>query len=98
MEAVGQLTGGIAHDFNNLLQIIVGNLETLQRNLGDDSGRLQRSAANAMKGATRAAALTQSAAGLFAPATARSQAGEHQHAGKRSIGTAAKNARRGDHD
>jgi signal transduction histidine kinase len=31
MEAVGHLTGGVAHDFNNLLQIIIGNLETLQR-------------------------------------------------------------------
>jgi PAS domain S-box-containing protein len=59
MEAVGQLTGGVAHDFNNLLQIIIGNLETVQRNLNPDSTRLRRSADNAMKGARRAAALTQ---------------------------------------
>ena len=59
MEAVGQLTGGIAHDFNNLLQIIMGNLEALQRNLPADSGRLQRAADNAMAGARRAASLTQ---------------------------------------
>jgi PAS domain S-box-containing protein len=59
MEAVGQLTGGIAHDFNNLLQIILGNLESLQRHLPQDSGRLQRAAHQAMNGARRAAALTQ---------------------------------------
>ena len=59
MEAVGQLTGGIAHDFNNLLQVIVGNLEALQRNLPGDSPRLQRAASNAMAGAQRAASLTQ---------------------------------------
>ena len=59
MEAVGQLTGGIAHDFNNLLQVIVGNLEILQRNLPADSPRLKRSAENAMNGAKRAATLTQ---------------------------------------
>ncbi len=35
MEAVGQLTGGIAHDFNNLLTVIIGNLELLERWLGD---------------------------------------------------------------
>ena len=34
MEAIGQLTGGIAHDFNNLLTIIIGNLDSLQRQLG----------------------------------------------------------------
>ena len=34
MEAVGQLTGGIAHDFNNLLTIIIGNLDTMKRQLG----------------------------------------------------------------
>ena len=59
MEAVGQLTGGIAHDFNNLLQVIVGNIEALQRNLPGDSPRLQRAANNAMAGAQRASALTQ---------------------------------------
>ncbi|MBM0207222.1 response regulator [Micromonospora sp. STR1s_5] len=59
MEAVGQLTGGIAHDFNNLLQVVVGNLDILQRNLPEDASRLRRSADNAMKGARRAATLTQ---------------------------------------
>lgn len=59
MEAVGHLTGGIAHDFNNLLQIIIGNLETLQRNLPPESVRLNRAANSAMNGARRAAALTQ---------------------------------------
>ena len=59
MEAVGQLTGGVAHDFNNLLQVILGNLETLQRSLPPESGRLQRAVRYAMNGAQRAAALTQ---------------------------------------
>jgi PAS domain S-box-containing protein len=61
MDAVGQLSGGIAHDFNNLLMIIQGNLERAQRDaqtLGSGAANLQRSIANAMRGAQRAAALT----------------------------------------
>jgi PAS domain S-box-containing protein len=62
MEGIGHLTGGVAHDFNNLLTIIIGNLETLQR-VADypdiDRARLARLAGNAMRGAERAAALTQ---------------------------------------
>ena len=37
MEAVGQLTGGIAHDFNNLLNVILGNLELIAADAGNDS-------------------------------------------------------------
>ncbi|GAN77020.1 PAS domain S-box protein [Acidisphaera rubrifaciens] len=59
MEAVGQLTGGVAHDFNNLLQIVVGNLEMLQRNLPPEQPRLRRATEAAMTGARRAATLTQ---------------------------------------
>ena len=60
MEAVGQLSGGIAHDFNNLLMIVLGNLETAQRQARQISGaaNLQRALANATRGAQRAAALT----------------------------------------
>ena len=52
MEAVGQLTGGAAHDVNNLLQVIIGNLDTIQRNLPTESGRLQRAAKYALNGAS----------------------------------------------
>jgi PAS domain S-box-containing protein len=62
MEAVGQLSGGIAHDFNNLLMIIMGNLERVRhetQGLGESAANLQRSIASALRGAQRAAALTQ---------------------------------------
>jgi PAS domain S-box-containing protein len=62
MEGIGQLTGGVAHDFNNLLTIIIGNLDSAQRNLRgakSDPERLLRSVENAMRGAQRAASLTR---------------------------------------
>jgi PAS domain S-box-containing protein len=60
MEAVGQLSGGIAHDFNNLLMIVIGNLETVQRQARESNNpNMQRALNNAMRGAQRAASLTQ---------------------------------------
>ena len=60
MEAVGQLTGGIAHDFNNLLTIIIGNVDTVLRRLDNAvDPKSRRSLENALKGAERAASLTQ---------------------------------------
>ena len=60
MDAIGQLTGGIAHDFNNLMMVVLGNLETAQRNAREtDNPNLQRALKNAMRGAQRASSLTQ---------------------------------------
>jgi PAS domain S-box-containing protein len=64
MEAIGQLTGGIAHDFNNILQVVLGNLDALRRAAGRGPGRLaeqefERLTSNAIRGAERAATLTQ---------------------------------------
>ncbi|MBH5385324.1 MULTISPECIES: PAS domain-containing sensor histidine kinase [Bradyrhizobium] len=60
LEAVGQLSGGIAHDFNNLLMIVLGNIETAERNARQLAGtaNLQRALSHAKRGAQRAAALT----------------------------------------
>ena len=63
LEAIGHLTGGVAHDFNNLLTIIIGNLETAQRQLESWTDgaqiKLARRLENAMHGAQRAATLTK---------------------------------------
>ena len=63
LDAIGHLTGGVAHDFNNLLTIIIGNLETAQRQLESWTdavhGKLAQRIASAMHGAERAATLTK---------------------------------------
>jgi PAS domain S-box-containing protein len=58
MEAIGQLTGGIAHDFNNLLQVIIGNLEAVQRRTAAGSDDMRRMIQAAAHGAQSAATLT----------------------------------------
>ena len=63
MEAVGQLTGGVAHDFNNLLTVILGGLETVERQLSveptpESRRRIERAVHMATHGAHRAATLT----------------------------------------
>ncbi|MFJ5286919.1 PAS domain S-box protein [Pseudomonas sp. NPDC088429] len=58
MQAIGQLSGGIAHDFNNLLTVILGNLEIVQKRIGDDP-KLTRLLENATQGALRGVSLTQ---------------------------------------
>jgi signal transduction histidine kinase len=62
MEGIGQLTGGVAHDFNNLLTIIVGSLETVRRQIkqtGFNAANIEHLIDSAMRGAQRAASLTQ---------------------------------------
>ncbi len=62
LDVLGQLTGGIAHDFNNMLTIVMGNLESLRRQLAQSSPdveRLRTYADRAFSGAERAAGITR---------------------------------------
>jgi signal transduction histidine kinase/CheY-like chemotaxis protein len=59
MEAVGQLTAGIAHDFNNLLTVVLGNLESAQRQSSFAASARLQALENATRGARRAAVLTE---------------------------------------
>jgi len=57
IDTVGRLASGIAHDFNNRLTVILGNLQLLQRKLGDSD--------TAVAGMIRmAVSATEGAAGL----------------------------------
>ncbi|MEH3120187.1 MAG: ATP-binding protein [Methylorubrum populi] len=57
MEAIGQLTGGVAHDFNNLLNVVLINLDRVERGLPEESP-LRTRLRDAVKGAERAATMT----------------------------------------
>ncbi len=57
IEAIGHLTGGIAHDFNNLLQVMMGNMNLIQRLSGDNT-RITAYAQAAEHAAMRGAELT----------------------------------------
>lgn len=59
MEAVGRLTAGIAHDFNNLLTVVLGNLDSVQRQSALVNSAQVQAIENAMRGARRAAMLTE---------------------------------------
>src|SRR3954447_10290367 len=64
MKAIGLLTGGIAHDLNNILHVILGNLDALGRIAATASdraatGEFEQFVARAVRGAERAATLTQ---------------------------------------
>jgi|GEM_PF-1138099 len=60
MDAIGQLTGGLAHDFNNMLGVIIGNLDLLASQLGDNEpaqARLNTALTAALRGADLTRAL-----------------------------------------
>ena len=52
LEAIGRIIGGIAHDFNNVLGVIIGNLDLLERIVGNNESALKR-VQSARKGLAR---------------------------------------------
>lgn len=58
MEAIGQLTDGIAHDFKNILSVIIGNLELIIDDRGDEARR-RRLARAVLRSAESATGLVQ---------------------------------------
>jgi two-component system, cell cycle sensor histidine kinase and response regulator CckA len=58
MESLGQLARGIAHDFHNLLDVILGNLQPLERVL-EENDKALRHLQTAQRAASSAAELTR---------------------------------------
>ena len=66
LQAVGQLAGGIAHDFNNMLATVLGNLELMERRVGQtekvwepaDTERMMRLIGRAIGAVQRGSQLT----------------------------------------
>lgn len=70
LEAVTQLAAGIAHDFHNLLSVVIGNLQQVERRIGDDAS-LAASLDVATRAAMRGAALTRRFMTFSRPGTER---------------------------
>ena len=57
LDALGRLAGGVAHDFNNLLTVIIGQVDLVLSETGDNQG-MRNSLLDVRRCAERAAALT----------------------------------------